>query len=426
VRERGRDPGRRFWIARVLTNAVALLFIVSLDAYRIGRNLPQALFGDEWRYLYYARNLLHGFYSPHDRVFLWNGPGYPLLLMPFVKADWIDGARYANALWHGAAIAYAWLILRMRLTTRWALGGVTFFALYRPIHEHLPLLYTEVLCVFLVTAWIYHSLKARTSRAHMIAAGCYLGMLCLTKVVFGVALTVFLVVMLLAWLRNRSAMLKPYLLHGVLALALCLPYLAYTYELTGRPFYWSSASGSSFYWLTSPYPDEWGDWYHQGWVNQNPILRAHHKAIFDEATGLAKNPDLPDMEQLFNMCTPEAADMWVKYGLRNVREHPVKFVRNWCANLVRLFLDVPVSVRDTPFWNDYSRWHLPMLALTAVAVVTAHRRRIRPPVAWAALAVFGLLVFGACSLSSAVARFMIPLVPMWWLGTCCLLGWRRR
>jgi hypothetical protein len=418
----GRDPGRRGWIARVLANTAALIVIVGLDAYRTGRSLAQPLFGDEWRYLYYARNLLDGFYSPRDRVFLWNGPGYPLLLTPFVKADWLDGARYANALWHGAAIAYAWLLLRMRLSTRWAVGGVTLFALYGPILEHLRLLYTEVFCFFLVTAWVYHSLKARSSRAHTIAAGCYLGVLCLTKVVFGVALTVFLVVMLVVWLRTRSAMLKRYVQQGVLALVLCLPYLGYTYQLTGRPLYWSSASGNNFYWLTSPYPDEWGDWYHQGWVRQNPILRAHHKAIFDEATGLAKNPDLSDSEQLFNMCTPEAADMWVKHGLTNVREHPIKFVRNWCANVVRLFLDVPVSVRDTPFWNDYSAWHLPMLALTAFAVVSARRRRMRPPLAWAPLAVFGLLVLGACSLSSAVSRFVIPVVPMWWLGTWCLLA----
>ena len=40
--------------------------------------------GDESRYIMYAQNLLQGFYSPKNFVFLWNGPGYPLFLVPFL------------------------------------------------------------------------------------------------------------------------------------------------------------------------------------------------------------------------------------------------------------------------------------------------------------------------------------------------------
>src|SRR3982751_4510520 len=41
--------------------------------------------GDEGRYLEFAHNLLHGYYSPPSpRQSLWSGPGYPILLMPFV------------------------------------------------------------------------------------------------------------------------------------------------------------------------------------------------------------------------------------------------------------------------------------------------------------------------------------------------------
>src|SRR5690348_11128528 len=44
-----------------------------------------ALFGDEGRYLQFAHNLLHGFYSPPPPdINLWNGPGFPVYLMPFV------------------------------------------------------------------------------------------------------------------------------------------------------------------------------------------------------------------------------------------------------------------------------------------------------------------------------------------------------
>lgn len=409
----------RRWV-RPLVDISSLIVIVIVDVRRIGRSLPLAISGDEWRYLYYANNLLRGFYSPHDRVFLWNGPGYPLFLVPFVKADWIEGARYANAFWHAGAIAYGWSMLRQRLRPPWSVAAIMFFGVYGPLQEHLPLLYTEVLCFFLVTAWMYHALESRRSQLHAIVAGCYLGLLCLTKVVFGAALMAYGVILLLAWLRRRSAMLKVYLVQCALAFAICVPYLGYTYSLTGKPFYWSTVSPNAFYWLSSPYPDEWGDWYHQGWVYQNPILRAHHQAIFDQLTGLGRNPDLPVQEQIFNMCTPEAAEVWFAQGLANVRGHPLKFARNWCSNIARLFLDVPVSVRGTRFLNDYSVWHLPMLAWTLVVAVAARRERVRVPSPWLPLGLLALLVIGGYSLGSAIARYLIPLVPLWWLGSCCL------
>jgi hypothetical protein len=39
--------------------------------------------GDEVRYLNYAKNLIHGFYSPpYPHIDLGNGPGYSILIAP--------------------------------------------------------------------------------------------------------------------------------------------------------------------------------------------------------------------------------------------------------------------------------------------------------------------------------------------------------
>ncbi|MSO45621.1 MAG: hypothetical protein EXQ59_02475 [Acidobacteria bacterium] len=406
-----------FWAFAIIVS------VAVIDVVHVARSLPRPLFGDEWRYIFYANNLLHGYFSPTDRIFLWNGPAYPLLLAPFVSANWLDGARYANAVFHAFAMAHAWLIVHPRLGGWWSLGAIALVGVYPPIHEHVPLLYTEVFCVFLTTGWIYHSLRAETSRRHLAIAGGYLAVLALTKVVFGVALTCFLVVMFVAWLRRRpSPLLASYVVQAALALVLCLPYLAYTYQLTGRIYYWSSAGPNNFYWLTSPYPEEWGDWYHQGWVNEDPVLRAHHKALFDRTSGLDTNPNLSDEEQVFNMSTPEASDIYLEQGLRNVREHPVKFAKNWLGNVVRLFLDVPVSVRGTPFLNLYSLSHLPLVAWTIFVAVYARRRRVRFPPAWTPIAAFCLIALATYSVTSGTARFLIPLVPLWWLGTCYWLA----
>jgi 4-amino-4-deoxy-L-arabinose transferase-like glycosyltransferase len=409
--------------ARTLLAIGIFLAFLAGELIWLVRTLPQAAVGDEWRYVYYAENLLRGYFSPRERVFLWNGPGYPLFLVPFVKVDWVDGARYANAFLHAAAMAYVWVTLSRRLRLRWALVAVAVLGLYPPLYEHLPTTQTEVFCFFLTAAWVEHSLRAPSSRTHAVIAGVLLACLCLTKVVFGMVLLVFLLVLLLLWLHRRHDPLRrAFLGQAALALLLCLPYLAYTYSLTGRLLYWSSAGPNTFYWLTSPHADEWGDWYHHGWVDRVPSLRAHHKAIMDETGGLTRNPRLSGMEQLFNNSSPEAADIFLRQGLRNVREHPLKFARNWCGNVARMFLDVPTSFRGTPLWNSYSLSHLPLLVWTALVCLFGWRRRVPPPVEWWPLALFLLLSLAAYSLSSAVARYMISLLPLWWLGTWCWVG----
>ena len=59
------------------------LFAPFLGAYllmivRLNGAMPIVLMGDEPRYLQYAHNLLHGYFSPKEKLDLWSGPGYPL------------------------------------------------------------------------------------------------------------------------------------------------------------------------------------------------------------------------------------------------------------------------------------------------------------------------------------------------------------
>jgi len=399
--------------------AIALAVFVcalAVDLHRIGKVMPRAQFGDEWRYIYYAKNLLQGFYSPHDKIFLCNGPGYPLYLVPFVKFGSLAAARYSNAFLHALALAYAWLILKPRVPAPWSFIAVLLLGLYLPTEEFLPLLYTEVLCFVLLTAWIYHALRSTRSVLHTVIAGVCLGFLALTKVVFGYVILAFIAVALFGWLRGWAPRWRAHALAALLAFGLCVPYLGYTYSLTGRVLYWQSLGSNSFYWLTSPFPDELGDWYHQGWVQQNPLLWRHHHEIFERTSGLDKNPNLTVVEQLRNLSTPETGDVFAEAARKNVREHPLKFAKNWLYNVVRLFLDVPVTVRNTPWWNPYSQSSLVLLAFTGYVAVRARRARVGPPPSSYPLLVFLGLSLAAYSFSSAVARYLFTIVPIWWLG----------
>jgi hypothetical protein len=406
--------------ASALELAVVLLVFGTWDVLRIKHALPRELLGDEWRYLYYADNLLHGFYSPRERVFLWNGPGYPILLMPFVRAGWVDGARYANAFWHAGMLGYAWALMRPYLRAPWRVLVLLVLFFYQPLTSHLPLLYTEVVSCFLLVGWAYHA-----RRGHKLIAAFYLSSLCLTKVIFGVALLVFCAMLAGIWFYRRTHSISAQLKISLLALALCVPYLTYTYQLTGRWLYWSSAAGNNFYWLSSPYAEESGDWYHQGWVHDNPLLRAHHQGIFDQTSGLLEIPNLTGEEQLFNLSTPESADIFVRAGLQNVRSHPLKFARNYLANLSRLFFDVPTSVRGTPLWNPACLWHAPLLLWSALVLALAWRRRCGlPRPYWPSLG-FALVALSAYTLSSLSARFLIPFATLWWPISCAWLATAR-
>jgi len=57
------------------------------------------LIGDESRYLMFAENITRGYYSqPPPNISLWNGPGYPLLLVPFVLINSLKLAKIFNAI----------------------------------------------------------------------------------------------------------------------------------------------------------------------------------------------------------------------------------------------------------------------------------------------------------------------------------------
>ena len=77
---------------------------------------------DETRYLGFADNLTHGFYSPRDSVQLWSGPGYPLLLAPFRAIGFGPGAlRLLNAPLLFAAVWCFFQFLRNQFPDRAAL-----------------------------------------------------------------------------------------------------------------------------------------------------------------------------------------------------------------------------------------------------------------------------------------------------------------
>ncbi|HCN77421.1 MAG TPA: hypothetical protein DIT13_09545, partial [Verrucomicrobiales bacterium] len=81
-----------------------------------------ALIWDEGRYLDCARNMTRGFYATDDNPDFVNGPGYPIVLLPFVLAgaEGLLPARLLNAFFMAGAAWFAWLLLRHYAGAAWA------------------------------------------------------------------------------------------------------------------------------------------------------------------------------------------------------------------------------------------------------------------------------------------------------------------
>jgi len=372
---------------------------------------PDTFQGDEDRYVWFAENLTQGYYSPADEINLWNGPGYPLTLVPFVAAGlpW-DAARLANALYLYLAVVCFAASVRLYAGDRVALIAGYALGLYPSFLREVHLLITESLTFLLISAAAYAYCLACKRRGRQgadgirgyggaaLAAALLMAYLCLTKVFFGYVLLASLALALLVALLTRATPRWRTVLIVALALLFCAPYLAYTYALTGEPFYWSNAGGLSLYWMSSPYTGDLGDWHMVSAAYGHPELAENHAAVFDSLAGL----------------DPVARDRALRaLALDNIGQHPLAFVRNWLANVGRLLFNYPYSY--TPQKPSSYYYMLPNMFLVVASVgcliLTWLGRRLIPYEIYALLA-FAVVALGGSSLLSAYERQFRVLVPM--------------
>ncbi|GAC1321072.1 MAG: hypothetical protein NVSMB25_14300 [Thermoleophilaceae bacterium] len=368
--------------------------------------------GDEGPLLAYASRLLDGTYAqPHtmDAVsYLWHGPGIPVVLAPFRAAGIpLTVTRFAGALALFAAVVAFERMLRLRLSPPLALAGAFALGLYAPFLITLPSIHKEpfaLLAMALAALWLARYLSFGRRR-EMALAGAALGALAMIRVEYGwviVALLGFCV----GWRLVGNERTGPSRYAAVLgvALAACLPWLAYTFDLTGRPFYWGNSGGTSLYWMSpTAGPGQSGQW-HSG------------HAVFHEPALAGYRPYSIRLGRL----APLARDLELqRSALSNIRARPPSYVRNVAANLGRLWFMLPYSPSPpAAVLLLYGAFNLVLLAglAWAVGILIRARRRLPPEtLPMAAIAVAGL---GVHLPLSAEPRLLLPLVlPMIWMIT---------
>jgi 4-amino-4-deoxy-L-arabinose transferase-like glycosyltransferase len=373
--------------------------------------------GDEGVYLGLARNLTHGYYrdgSPDGPLNmclpgwttpdLWYGPGFPSLLAPFVALGLpVSVIRLVGPVLLLVSVLLFFRLLLLTVSRRNALLGALALGLFVPFYRYLPFLHSEFLALALVTAAmiaITHVLRSGSRLATIAAAGALAGV-ALTRVAYGWVLTLLVLVWLARWLVRRSVTSRRLLIVHALALALCVPWLVYTYSVTGRPVLWATSGSLSLYWMSSPYAVDRGDWHCASDVFQESWLAPHRPFFAAHAHD-----------------SPIAQDRALERQARhNIVHHPWKYAENLTENASRILFNAPYSRR--PLNLRSSVFLVPgalLVAFLALASARVARRRVRLPPEGTAFVLFAAAAFVVHLPISAYVRMLIPMVPpMLWL-----------
>jgi 4-amino-4-deoxy-L-arabinose transferase-like glycosyltransferase len=369
--------------------------------------------GDEPAYLGLAQNVTHGSFrdgspdGPLNMCFpgwqtpdLWYGPGFPTFLAPLVALGLpVSVIRLVGPLLLLASVFLFYRLLLLSTSRRTAFAGALALGLFVPFYRYLPFLHSEFLALALVIVAMIattHVVRHGSRRAGVLAVAALAG-LALTRVAYGWVLTVLFAVWLAWWLVRRSPAARRLAVVHALALALCVPWLAYTQSVTGRPFLWGTSGSLSLYWMSSPYPADRGDWhcavdvFRQDWL-------APHRAFY-----VAHADDSPvEQERALE-----------RQARAHIVEHPWKYVQNLAANASRMLFNAPyseraVGLRTVPFILSGAV----LLVLLALAVGRLVRSRRALPPEGTAFVLFAAAAFAVHLPISAYVRMLIPIVPV--------------
>jgi len=306
-------------------------------------------YADGIRYVEHSRSLLEGFYSPHVKdINLVNGPGYPIILMFFL------GLRLPlvcigifNAFLFYFSIILIHKILQKLVPIRLATLASIFLACYINAYREIPWIQCETLALFLMSLIIFFTVKAFNTKSYygtkkyIFLSGFFIGYLVLTKALFGYVLLFMLAGGLFMWICDRKSVNHS---KGVvillIALAINIPYLVYTFHVTGKMFYWSSAGGDSFYWMTTPHKGEYGDWIDYKMLLKDSTLYTRYSPDNEESLILNHKEDFREILKLKGVAQD---DLFKKIAINNIKLHPYKYILNCICNAGRIFFNFPYT-----------------------------------------------------------------------------------
>lgn len=371
-------------------------------------NAPKQFAGDQTRYITFAKNLINGFYSPPPpEINLWNGPGYPAVIAPFLFLKLpILGLRVLNSILLYLSIIISFKTFCIYSTRKSSLIFSILLGLYFPIYIMLPLILPEVLTWFLIcllcNTFIKNYTNPNNSWKNILITSICIAYIAMTKVIFGYVIIFMLFFSILYFIfqrTNSSARISTLIF--LVSFILCTPYLLYTYSFTGKVFYWSNASGESLYWMSSPYADELGDWkFHTTAIqNKSKKEKIKHGELFNE----------------INSLTPVKRNQALnKIAIQNIINYPQKYFKNWVANIGRILFSYPFTNTYQSISTYFTIIPNMFIVVTILLLFFPILRSIKTiPIEIGILFLFFITYLFGSSLVSGYRRMFFVTVPFW-------------
>lgn len=362
------------------------------------------LHADEVRYFMYADNLVNGFYTTQEDPNLMNGPGYPLFLAAFLALDLpLIVPKLANALMAFLSVFLLYRSLVFYVPAKTAIFSAYVLGLYYPMFKWMRLMFSDVLSMFLLCCFIFLIIKLLRSKnfsfRNIIIPALLLAYLIWVKVFFALVVLTGIITALVYWVFVRKKIVVRWAAILVLGYLLATPWLVYTYQMTGRAWYWSSNGGEQLYWMSSHLDKEYGNW-----IESTSVL----------------NRDFPDMDERHLMLYDSAYTMpWVErndhffhLAKENIKNDPAGYIYNVVANAIRMVADGPNSYYDQSL-RPYLFLFFDLLLLVplALSIIPAWKNRQHLPFEIIALCFLILIYWGGSIFIASIQRYFIIIVP---------------
>lgn len=372
--------------------------------------------GDEGRYLRYAGNLVQGYYTDATNPDLGNGPGYPLVLLPFValKINLLI-PRLLNAFFAFVGIIYLYKTLRFYTKKKYAIIFSYLIGLYPPLFRWMYTLYSEPLAFMLICGLIFHVCKLyryeRIDWKQIVFASFYLGYLVLTKVIFLQVIMLSLIILSVLVLFKRDGRVIRLTFITLGGFILISPYLIHAYFLTGKFFYLGTGGGEILYHRSTPYENEWGNWFSADNVLSRGASKNGQSEFYQDLSLLSAN-HREFYQQLEPLSYIEKDSAFKAKAMENMKEHPKKYFINTVSNIGRLLFHYPFSYRTQNLAAyGYMIPNMFILVLWMLSLYPAFLARKRVPFEVKALLLFTLIYAGGLVLLGGRARHFIVTVP---------------
>jgi 4-amino-4-deoxy-L-arabinose transferase-like glycosyltransferase len=380
--------------------------------------------GDEHRYIFYAHNLLNGFYSPPaPDIVLTSGPGYPIILMPFIALHLPKICMaLMNAVFHYLTIIFLFKTLQQFVSYKKTLIFSLFWACYYVAYQKIFLVNTEIFTMFLISLFIFYLVKAfnktgfKETKKYIFLSGIILGFIVLTKVIFGLVVSLMILGSGLLLIIKRNVInYRKGVIILIIAFATFLPYLIYTYHITDRVFYWGTGS-DNLYWMSTPYAGEYGDW--KGPLTLNPLEYGNYNIPGADDTLIAHHQK--DYDEIYKLKGGlEQDDAFKKIAINNIKSHPFKYAQNIFFNIGRIVFHYPFSYavqRPKPLFVMPINGIIFTLIIICLFPTLINWRKIIFPIRFMLFLAF--LYLGGSALLSAETRMFTIIVPilLFWIA----------